>query len=519
MKHFFSFLLFPLSLTVSQAQLPNFFDKSFGESGRLTYHFNAAEMHYYTNVQIARLKEGEILATCRLLTQNHEGAQALMQCLENGTVDSTFATDGEWYTDHEWFADANKLYVQPDGKIVFAGKYFNEATLLRLLPDGSYDTTFGDSGIVKHGVYQLPNQLWMADLDMLSDGKLVFTSYISNKDAAIVCLTLDGQLNPEFGITSKLFLNAADFGYQFMIGLRLAITPDDKILVAGSLSNQQNQWTKGFVRRYDAMGNIDSTFGQNGTTIFDSRTVVGDIYQYPDGQFIISCIKDVSLAHAKFKANGAIDNAYGVNGYAFYSGTGCSHKTAFIQPDGKVILLTFCDDPQDGYTGVATRYLLNGFIDPNFGLNGSIRSPRYIGGVYNYFGLWFEQGISLSNEQFIVAGEAQLGDTLVVARYMTAQSVGIVDAPTAIHQALTYPNPVYTPSVTLEYELPENSQIDIDLINAEGKWMASLLKASRSSGKNKEELLLPAGLSPGFYYLNIRNNRGNTFVKIVVTGG
>ncbi|HAD15159.1 MAG TPA: hypothetical protein DCF33_22265 [Saprospirales bacterium] len=519
MKHFLYFLLLSLFSSVSSAQPPNYYDTLFAGNGRLSYHFNAAEMLYFTYVQIARQSGGEILASCRLLTPNFIGGQALMQCLENGTIDSTFATNGEWYTDNEWFADANKLYVQPDGKIVFAGKHGNDATLLRLMPDGSYDTTFGDSGTVKHAVNQLPNQLWMADLDMLSDGNLVLTLNISNKDAVIVCLTPDGQLNPEFGITSKLFLNAADFGYQFMVGLRLAITPDNKILVAGSLSNQQNQWTKGFVRRYDAMGNIDPTFGQNGTTIFDSRTVVGDIYQYPDGQFIISCIKDVSMAHAKFKANGAIDNAYGFNGYAFFSGTGCFHKTAFIQPDGKVILLTFCDDPQDGYTGVATRYLLNGLIDPDFGQNGSIRSPEFYGGTYNYFGLWFEQGFSLSNEQFIIAGEGHRGDTLVVARFMTAQSVGIVDAPTAIHQALTYPNPVYTPSVTLEYALTENSQIDIDLINTEGKWMCSLLNAPRLSGKNKEELLLPAGLSPGAYYLNVRNSHGNTFVKLMVVGG
>jgi hypothetical protein len=72
--------------------------------------------------------------------------------------------------------------------------------------------------------------------------------------------------------------------------------------------------------------------------------------------------------------------------------------------------------------------------------------------------------------------------------------------------------------VTLEYELPENGRIDIELFNAEGKWVANLLKATRSSGKNKEVLLLPEGLSNGAYYLNVRNSQGNTFVKLVVVG-
>ena len=95
MKHFLYFLLLSLFSSVSSAQQPNYYDTLFAGNGRLSYHFNAAEMLYFTYVQIARQSGGEILASCRLLTPNFIGGQALMQCLENGTIDSTYATSGE----------------------------------------------------------------------------------------------------------------------------------------------------------------------------------------------------------------------------------------------------------------------------------------------------------------------------------------------------------------------------------------------------------------------------------------
>lgn len=509
---------------MSQVQTINFLDPTFGEGGRFTYHFNSGELHEFSNTNISRQLDGKIIVSRRLRVSPSVVSQALIQCLADGTVDSSFATNGEWFTVNPWFSQINKLLVQPDGKIVIAGRQANEATFLRLLPDSSYDTDFGENGIIKHAVYALPTTIGLADIKLLSDGKLVFsTSVVGNKDVAMFCLNSDGHLSPEFGTMSKVLLTAGQFGYQFITGLRIAITADDKILAAGSLSNLQNQWSLGFVRRYDSTGKIDSTFGQNGTTLFESKSVVGDIQLFPDGRFVIACVKSINfsdeLAHAKFNANGIIDATYGINGYAFFIDDGCYLRSTFLQPDGKVIFTTFCITGPDGYRSVATRYHQNGTVDATFGDNGRIGSSEYLGGEYNYAGLQFEQGFALSNEKFIVSGTAHWGDTLVVARYLTSQSVGVVDAPSTIHAAFLYPNPVSTLSVNLEYELPENDIIEIQLINAAGEWMTTLLKAPRALGKNNEILILPAGLNSGSYYLNVRNNHGNTFVKLVVIRG
>ncbi len=524
MKIFCSFLLFSLSVSIamSQIQNQNFLDNTFGEGGRFSYRFNSGDLFFHNTV-VAQLPDGKIIAGSRIRRPSGIVAQALVQCLEDGALDSSFATNGEWFTEDPWFANNNKLMVQPDGKIVLAGWKGNEATLLRLMPDGSFDVTFGNNGMINHAVFGLPNNITMEDIGMLSDGKLIFSASYGLKEIAIVCLNTDGSLCPEFGTMSRVFFPREDLGYQSIGGARIAITEDNKILVAGSVASLVNYWEKGFVRRFDTTGKIDSTFGQNGTTLFEAKLVAGgDIFLFPDGGFIIPTKVATNAgdkpAHVKFNENGTIDPNYGVNGYAIYNENGAI-RTASIQPDEKVIVTTYlANGGVDGEKHTAIRFNQNGALDLTFGHNGEIYCTKYIGGDSNYVGLSFSNGFALSNEKFIVSGRALWGDTVVVARYMTGQSVGVVDVPSTIQSALIYPNPVYTPSVTLEYELTENSQIHIDLINAEGKWMCSLLNAPRSSGENKEELLLPAGLSPGFYCLNIRSNRGNTFVKIVVTG-
>ncbi len=70
-----------------------------------------------------------------------------------GTLDTTFGTDGVVTTDfspslyiNASYDDANDLVIQPDGKIVAAGRSGDYFAVARYNPDGSLDTTFGAGG-------------------------------------------------------------------------------------------------------------------------------------------------------------------------------------------------------------------------------------------------------------------------------------------------------------------------------------------------------------------------------------
>jgi uncharacterized delta-60 repeat protein len=71
--------------------------------------------------------------------------------------------------------DALAVALQPDGKIVTAGSTYGsetfEGVLVRYLPDGSLDTTFGDAGKVTTDFGGQDNNVWAIALQ--PDGKII----------------------------------------------------------------------------------------------------------------------------------------------------------------------------------------------------------------------------------------------------------------------------------------------------------------------------------------------------------
>ena len=71
---------------------------------------------------------------------------------ENGSLDTTFGNGGKVLTDFSSFRDwANRITLQPDGKIVAVGEYLDAIPSFRLAvarynPNGSLDSSFGAAG-------------------------------------------------------------------------------------------------------------------------------------------------------------------------------------------------------------------------------------------------------------------------------------------------------------------------------------------------------------------------------------
>ena len=88
------------------------------------------------------------------MTSTAASAVAAVHVLASGVVDSSFGQQDfaqiDLGGDNE---SANAVLVQPDGKIVLAGKYHNSNTsqddfaVTRLTPSGSLDSSFGNAGM------------------------------------------------------------------------------------------------------------------------------------------------------------------------------------------------------------------------------------------------------------------------------------------------------------------------------------------------------------------------------------
>ena len=67
--------------------------------------------------------------------------------MDAADLDPTFGDGGGVLFDVGPEAAANATAVQPDGKILVAGRQGSNAFLARFNPDGSRDATFGDGGV------------------------------------------------------------------------------------------------------------------------------------------------------------------------------------------------------------------------------------------------------------------------------------------------------------------------------------------------------------------------------------
>jgi uncharacterized delta-60 repeat protein len=143
-----------------------------------------------------------------------------------------------------------------------------------------------------------------------------------------------------------------------------AILPDGKFLQGGSIRPPgQSREHRYFLRRLNADGTLDTTFGTGGTMVgtFPVDFVALTVRQMavaPDGRIYMV---GTSLGIARFNADGALDATFGDG-----DGVVETHREApvelAIQPDGKLLFLDAI--------GRVTRYRPDGTLDASFGDDG-----------------------------------------------------------------------------------------------------------------------------------------------------
>jgi uncharacterized delta-60 repeat protein len=160
---------------------------------------------------------------------------AVVRLLKNGALDSSFGSAGGFVPTipGSSVSFGTDVVVQPDGKIlVFGEARFGTSDFLvvRLLPNGSLDTTFNASGWVATDIGTASTDSASA-LALQLDGKIVVAG-TSNGNAAVARYTPGGSLDGTFGGTGKV---VHDFGATDS-GNGLALDAAGNLLVGGGAS-------------------------------------------------------------------------------------------------------------------------------------------------------------------------------------------------------------------------------------------------------------------------------------------
>jgi len=254
-------------------------DNSFGMGGIVSTSFDFASASSSSALQ----PDGKIIVAGYMGFSGSFGPAgtkfALARYYQNGTLDSTFGTNGKVSTAVRDLDDAAlSMGIQSDGKIVLGGWSYRQVgignatdiALVRYNTNGTLDTTFGLGGkvITEVGLNSQANKLLTLDNNKVVVCGCAYNG--SNYDFALVKYNNDGTVDTSWGING-IITTSIGLGNDYAIGLILQ--SDKKLIVSGSSSDAINGTKGNFtLARYNIDGSMDNTFGSDGIVVSNIDT-------------------------------------------------------------------------------------------------------------------------------------------------------------------------------------------------------------------------------------------------------
>jgi uncharacterized delta-60 repeat protein len=266
---------------------PGDLDTTFGTGGRVTTDFsNNSDVGRCVALQ----PDGKIILGGYARIGSNDNF-ALARYNSNGSLDTTFGTNGRVTTDFSNNTDQGySVALQPDGKIILGGFTLVGSNrnfgLARYYENGSLDTTFGTNGRVTTDFSNNTDQGYSVALQ--PDGKIILGGYAyigSNNNFALARYNSNGSLDTTFGTNGRV---TTDFSNNNDASWSVALQPDGKIILGGYARIGSND--NFALARYYENGSLDTTFGTNGrvTTDFSNNTDQGySVALQPDGKIIL----------------------------------------------------------------------------------------------------------------------------------------------------------------------------------------------------------------------------------------
>lgn len=233
---------------------------------------------------------------------------------------------------------------------------------------GALDASFGLGGKITTG--QGANGV--NDVTTQADGKIVVVGSCTREDNLDFCVhryNSNGSIDRTFGIDGRVL---TDFTNQNDIGFGVAIQPDGKIIVAGTIFNDAGTEISAFAR-YLPNGSLDSSFDGDGKATFDTpaaNELLSDVAVQGDGKIVAVGFAGADFLVIRLNVNASPDATFSGDGFVTTNIGGPAQALAVaIQPDGRIVAA-------GGSVGSSiefalARYNINGTLDAAFDGDGT----------------------------------------------------------------------------------------------------------------------------------------------------
>jgi uncharacterized delta-60 repeat protein len=232
---------------------------------------------------VVLLPDGKLLVAAPKLDAVMQRAGLLLRFLPSGELDSSFG-EGGIVTDPDFTLGPAHLALQRDGKIlaggaVMRGAYPQIGCVARYHPDGSRDLSFGQNGLYIDGF----STRQVFDVLVAPSGDIYVATYSS-----LLRLTSSGQLDTTFGRNGEAVPISGGIKAE-----KISMLPDGRLIVVGTTSRYNPVTTLGFdatvVTKIDPTGTVARHFGELGVAHLGSSGpgFLRSILLLPDGKILL----------------------------------------------------------------------------------------------------------------------------------------------------------------------------------------------------------------------------------------
>lgn len=429
----------------------------------------------------------------------------------NGTLDISFGKNGVARID--FGPEADEVYaidIQQDDKIVLTGRVWNVGTtgvgIVRLLPDGMLDPSFGTDGKVLYHIGSVSEE--GIDIKVLENSKILAVSRSWQQNGVtgwgIMRLLSDGSPDSTFNQNGKIYYNSGWSNDQ----PACVLSQNAGRLLIGGMAGQNPT-----IIRCLEDGSFDASFGEGGIANIETEGIITSIVVDSQGRIAYSAYKnDGIIKTGRLHSNGLIDKTFGVDGMTIIDTKQNSIYTSYdrilLLPDGNILGLGTFNDPSSNFQRLSLIL---------FDKNGKILKS-----FLTHSGMQFHIcDISILGLDAIFLKDGSIGITsggcsmqrnfdMMAAKLVYDPETLTVATSDPLQNILVYPNPS-SGAFRLESHLPMFGDVSVSIHNTEGREIYT--RQFRNTDQVIEDIFFA---QPGTYVAAITHSLGVDKVKIVI---